>query len=290
MPDKKNVRAGVYLPPDAATMIAFPNAKINIGLSVTARRPDGYHELETVFYPVAVRDVLEVVEAGALRFSSSGLPIPGHPGQNLCLKAYHLLAARYPLPPVHIHLHKNIPMGAGLGGGSADAAVLIRLLNDKFSLGMGMPEMEDYCRLLGADCAFFLHNRAVFARGRGDIFEPVTLSLQGLFLVLLHPGLHVSTAEAFRGIVPGPALHPLEQGLKQSPGEWKSLIVNDFERPVFALHPVLAEIKRALYESGAVYASMSGSGSSVYGIFETLPAIVPYPGMVLYSGPLPAAL
>jgi 4-diphosphocytidyl-2-C-methyl-D-erythritol kinase len=185
-------------------MIVFPNAKINIGLNIIARRPDGYHDLETVFYPVKINDVLEVVEADKLSFESSGLDIPGRLEDNLCIKGYHLLKKDHDLPPVKIHLHKNIPIGAGLGGGSADAAFFIKLMNDKFGLGLSLERMEDYARVLGADCAFFIQSKPVFAFEKGDELEPINLDLSAYKIVLVMPDEHVSTAEAYRGVKPAP--------------------------------------------------------------------------------------
>ncbi len=249
-------------------MVAFPNAKINIGLNVTERRPDGYHNLETIFYPVAIRDALEVVESADLTFTSTGIGIPGDAGSNLCLKAYHLLAADFEVPNVHIHLHKQIPIGAGLGGGSSDAAFLIRLMNEKFELGLSAGRMEDYCRRLGADCPFFIRNEPVFACGVGDVFRPVSLDLSPYFLVLVKPQVHISTAEAYRGVTPIAATTSLSDLVRLPPEEWNGVVKNDFEASVFPNHPAVRGVKDHLYEAGALYSSMSGSGSSVYGIFK----------------------
>src|SRR5690606_28210982 len=186
-------------------MIAFANAKINIGLQVLGRRADGYHQLETVFYPLKMYDVLEVVEATDTRFIPSGIPIPGGAKDNLCLRAYRLLAEACGLPPVHIYLHKTIPIGAGLGGGSADAAFLLTLLNDTFELGLGESDLLGYARRLGADCAFFIRNVPVLATEMGDVFEDLGVDLSGYHLVLVKPPVHVSTAEAYRTVTPDPA-------------------------------------------------------------------------------------
>lgn len=252
-------------------MIIFPNAKINIGLNVTSRRPDGYHNIETIFYPIGIKDALELVEADELSFNSTGLEIPGFANENLCLRAYDMLSKDYVLPPVAIHLHKGIPIGAGLGGGSADAAFFICMMNEKFSLGLSKDDMENYARKLGADCAFFIRNIPVFAVGKGDEFEPVQLDLADFFIVLVMPPVHVSTGEAYRGISPAQPFKSLKELVKNPVSEWKGMIKNDFEEPVFKNHPSIRGIKSALYEAGAVYASMSGSGSSVYGIFESRP-------------------
>jgi 4-diphosphocytidyl-2-C-methyl-D-erythritol kinase len=252
-------------------MITFPNAKINIGLNIIARRPDGYHDLETVFYPVKISDVLEVVEAGELSFESSGFDIPGQSEDNLCIKGYHLLKKDYDLPPVRIHLHKNIPIGAGLGGGSADAGFFIKLMNEKFTLGLSDDTMEDYARMLGADCAFFIRNKPVFAFEKGDEFESVHLDLSGYKIVLVMPDEHVSTGEAYRGVKPAPVKESLYDLIKTPVTAWRGQIKNDFEGHIFRDHPVIRGVKAELYEHGALYASMSGSGASVFGIFETIP-------------------
>ncbi|MCQ6958015.1 4-(cytidine 5'-diphospho)-2-C-methyl-D-erythritol kinase [Mucilaginibacter aquariorum] len=252
-------------------MIVFPNAKINIGLNIIARRPDGYHDLETVFYPVKINDVLEVIEADKLSFESSGLDIPGRLEDNLCIKGYHLLKKDHDLPPVKIHLHKNIPIGAGLGGGSADAAFFIKLMNDKFELGLSLERMEDYARVLGADCAFFIQSKPVFAFEKGDELEPINLDLSAYKIVLVMPDEHVSTAEAYRGVKPAPVSESLYDLIKTPLTAWRGHIKNDFEGHIFRDHPVIRGVKAELYEYGALYASMSGSGASVFGIFENTP-------------------
>jgi len=252
-------------------MIIFPNAKINIGLNVINRRDDGYHNLETIFYPINIKDALEIVEAAELSFESSGLEIPGRVEDNLCIKGYHLLKKDFDLPPVKIHLHKNIPIGAGLGGGSADAAFFIRLVNHNFNLGLTDDDMIAYARKLGADCAFFIKNKPVFAFEIGDEFEPVRLDLSKYQIVLVMPPVHVSTAEAYRGVKPAPVKESLMDLIYEPVANWKKYIKNDFEASVFKNHPEIRGVKAALYEAGALYASMSGSGASVFGIFETTP-------------------
>lgn len=249
-------------------MIVFPNAKINIGLNIINRRPDAYHNIETIFYPVAIRDALEVIESQLLSFTSSGLAIPGDPDHNLCLKAYHLISKDFKLPPVQIHLHKHIPIGAGLGGGSADASFFIKLINEKFNLGLNNGTMEEYASQLGSDCSFFIQNKPVFAFERGDKFEPVNIDLSAYYIVLVMPPIQISTAEAYEGISPGKPEKSLTDLVKFPVEEWRSLISNDFEETVSIKYPVIALIKEALYKNGALYASMSGSGSSVYGIFK----------------------
>ncbi|MBB6110993.1 4-diphosphocytidyl-2-C-methyl-D-erythritol kinase [Mucilaginibacter lappiensis] len=253
------------------SMILFPNAKINIGLNITERRPDGYHNLETIFYPINIKDALEVVVSDKLSFESSGLDIPGRVEDNLCIKGYHLLKNDHDLPPVSIHLHKNIPIGAGLGGGSADAAYFIRLMNQQFELGLSVEEMTGYARKLGADCAFFIENKPVFAFEKGDEFESIKLDLSNYKIALVMPDVHISTAEAFRGIKPSPVKESLFDLITEPITEWKKNIKNDFEASIFKNHVEIRGVKAALYEAGAIYASMSGSGASVFGIFEQTP-------------------
>jgi len=252
-------------------MINFPIAKINIGLNITARRADGYHNLETVFYPIKINDVLEVIESDELSFESSGLGIPGRIEDNLCVKAYHLMKQDHDLPPIKIHLHKHIPIGAGLGGGSADAGFFIRLLDQKFNLGLSVETMMNYARQLGADCAFFIQSKPVFAFGKGDEFEPVTLDLSAYHLALVMPPVHVSTAEAYRGVKPAPVTRSLQELVQLPVAEWRNHIKNDFEEHIFISHPQIRGVKAALYQAGALYASMSGSGASVFGIFKERP-------------------
>ncbi|HEY0244894.1 MAG TPA: 4-(cytidine 5'-diphospho)-2-C-methyl-D-erythritol kinase [Mucilaginibacter sp.] len=252
-------------------MITFPNAKINIGLNITERRADGYHNLETIFYPVKINDALEVIVSDKLSFESSGLEIPGRMEDNLCVKGYHLLKKDFDLPPVAIHLYKHIPIGAGLGGGSADAAFFITLMNRKFELGLSVGQMQDYARVLGADCAFFIENKPVFAFEKGDEFEAVKLDLAAYKIVLVMPPVHISTAEAFRGVKPAEVKHSLMELIYLPVKEWKNYIKNDFEESIFKSHAEIRGVKASLYEAGALYASMSGSGASVFGIFEALP-------------------
>jgi len=252
-------------------MVIFPNAKINIGLNVTERRADGYHNLETIFYPVKINDVLEIIPADELSFESSGLEIPGRLEDNLCIKAYHLMKKDHDLPPVKIHLHKNIPIGAGLGGGSSDAAFFIKLVDQQFNLKLSIDQMQGYARKLGADCAFFIESKPVFAFELGDEFETIRLDLSKYKIVLVMPPAHVSTAEAYRGVKPAPVKTTLYELIDLPIAQWKKHIKNDFEESVFKNHIMIRGVKAALYEAGALFASMSGSGASVFGIFETLP-------------------
>lgn len=253
-------------------MITYPNAKINLGLNIVEKRPDGYHNLETVFYPINLQDALEVnLMEGEEEFSLkvSGVPIEGEPENNLVVKAYRLLKKDYPeMPAIDIHMYKHIPTGAGLGGGSADAAFMIKLLNDKFKLNLSIEKMEEYAAILGADCAFFIQNKPVFATGIGNTFEPIQLSLKGYYLVLVKPDIFVSTKDAFAHIIPTQPTQSLKEIIRMPVETWRATMKNDFEDSVFQKFPEIAAIKDKLYDLGAVYASMSGSGSSVYGIFR----------------------
>lgn len=253
-------------------MITYPNAKINLGLHITEKRPDGYHNLETVFYPIPLQDALEVTKSDAdyeYTLKISGMNIEGNNDDNLVVKAYRLLKQDYPtLSPIHIHMFKHIPTGAGLGGGSSDAAFMIKLLNEKFDLKLTIQQMEEYAARLGADCAFFIQNKPVFATGIGNIFEPIVLSLKGYYLVLVKPNIFVSTKDAFSKIKPKYPEISIKDIIQKPITEWKSYLKNDFEYSVFQLYPEIAAIKDKLYDLGAVYASMSGSGSSVFGIFK----------------------
>ena len=272
-------------------MISFPNAKINIGLNVVAKRPDGYHDIETVFYPVNVQDVLEVnvrkiIKPGRPIFHRMAEPasyfedencsltlkgnlLPGNPADNLVVKAYRMLLEDFDLPPVDIMLYKHIPSGAGLGGGSSDCANIIKLLNRRFGLRMTDRCMERYASRLGADCAFFIRNIPVIACGTGNIMTPVGLSLKGYTIVMIKPDVEVSTREAYSLVTPAKPEKSLEELIGLPVSQWRGQIVNDFEKSIYSLHPEIAALKDRLYDAGAVYSSMSGSGSTVYGIFET---------------------
>lgn len=254
-------------------MITFPNAKINLGLNIIEKRPDGYHNLETIFYPINLQDALEVTlrENGDEEYTLhiSGILLDGEPENNLVVKAYKLLKRDFlQLPPIDIHMYKHIPAGAGLGGGSSDAAHMMKLLNEKFSLRLAPEEMEKYAVQLGADCAFFIRNKPVFASGTGNVFESVELSLKGYHIIIIKPDIFVSTREAFSQIKPERPKISLKEVVKQPIETWKEDMKNDFEDSVFRKFPEIAAIKDELYDLGAVYAAMSGSGSSVYGIFK----------------------
>ncbi len=254
-------------------MITFANAKINIGLQVVDRRDDGYHTLETVFFPVKVYDVLEVVTSDAFGFHPSGLPIPGPADANLCVKLYRQLQDKYNLPPIKLYLHKHIPIGAGLGGGSSDAAFMIELLSDFFNLNLPLDEKLAYASGLGADCAFFVRNVPAYATGIGNQLTDIHLDLSSFHIVLVDPGIAISTAQAYRSVKPRGHSLNLKEAIKEPVQEWKKLIVNDFEKALFDDYPVIRGVKADLYEEGAVYASMSGSGSVVYGLFSSKPEL-----------------
>lgn len=253
-------------------MIAFPNCKINIGLRVTENRSDGFHNIESVLFPIPWSDALEIIPAenttGELEFKTSGIRVFGAKDSNLCSKAYQLLAADFQLPAVKMHLHKIIPIGAGLGGGSSDSAHTLILLNKIFQLHLSDEKLESYAAKLGSDCPFFIRNRPVFTFGKGDEFENITLKLKDYFLVLIKPRMHINTAEAYSWINPQKQETSLKELIKLPVKQWKEAIENDFEKPVFERHPSIRNIKSRLYKLGAIYASMSGSGSTVYGIFE----------------------
>ncbi len=254
-------------------MIIYPNAKINLGLHVIEKRPDGFHTIESVFYPVGWQDMLEVLpdpsKENGVHFSASGIVIPGDAKDNLCVKAYELISKDYPMPAVKVHLHKLIPIGAGLGGGSSDAAFFIKALNELFELNLAWGELHHYAKQLGADCSFFITNRPVLAEGKGDQLESIAVSLRGMFVVIVYPGIHVNTAGAYAGIKPVKPTIALENLIVETPVEkWKNVLVNDFEKTVFEKYPAIKVLKEKMYECGAIYSAMSGSGSAVFGVFE----------------------
>lgn len=250
-------------------MIRFSNCKINIGLYITGKRPDGFHNLETVFFPLPLYDVIEFIEDLQTDISVIGQHIPGLPENNIIIKAWNLLKKDFPtLPPVHFYLLKNIPAGAGLGAGSANGAHTLLALNQKFSLGLTEPQLMHYALQLGSDCPFFMLNKPSLAKGRGEVFTTPRIDLSGYQLVIVNPGIHISTPWAFSQITPAAPVTSLESALTRPVAEWKQLITNDFETAVFKAHPEIKEVKDGLYEAGAIFALMSGSGSSVYGLFE----------------------
>lgn len=254
-------------------MITFPNAKINLGLRITSRRPDGYHNLETVFYPIPLCDALEIVPATdeENKFNQTGMLLDGNPEDNLVLKAYRLLNKDFDLPRIDVYLRKNIPVGAGLGGGSSDAAFMLQLLNEFAALNLMPEKLEEYASQLGADCPFFIRNKPMYAEGTGDQFFEIDLSLKGCFLLLIHPGIFISTKEAFAGIHPQKTEISLPKIIEMPVNQWANFLFNDFEESIFRRYPEIQKIKEELYNEGALYASMSGSGSSVFGIFNTKP-------------------
>ncbi len=258
-------------------MVNYPNAKINLGLYITAKRTDGFHEIASCFYPIKWEEALEIIPSKAFNFSASGIPVPGEISSNLIVKAYQLLQSKHNLPPVSIHLHKSLPMGAGLGGGSSDASHTLKLLNSIFDLNLSQETLLEYSAQLGSDCAFFIYNNPCIASGRGEILTPFSLSLKGYYLLLIHPGIHISTSEAYAGVTPRSLTIPLENILNQAPEFWKDKLINQFEEHLFKQLPELATIKKQLYDMGAAYASMSGSGSAMYGIFKEKPVDFMWP-------------
>ncbi len=281
----------------------FPTAKINLGLNIVGKRPDGYHDLETVFYPIPLCDSLEILPAigDHTVFNTSGLPIPGNPESNLVTRACELLSSRFlsgqsqPVPsssfiaPISphflVHLHKAIPMGAGLGGGSSDGAFAIKLLDQLMGLHLSAKEMERFALEIGSDAPFFIENKPVFATGRGDQFTPCSIDLSGFYIVVVKPDVHLSTAEAYAMITPKQPVTPIHEVITRGLDQWKELLTNDFEEPVFKRYPAIAQIKQELYEAGAAYASMTGSGSAVYGLFREDPpfGVQKFPGCFFWK-------
>jgi 4-diphosphocytidyl-2-C-methyl-D-erythritol kinase len=261
-------------------MLVFPNAKINIGLNIIGKRNDGFHNLETVFVPIALKDALEIIPQpnteNEISFSQTGLPCNVADKDNICVKAYQLLKRDFPnLPNIKMHLHKAIPLGAGMGGGSADAAFVIKLLNTQFNLALSSTQQINYAAVLGSDCPFFIHNTISFAKGRGEILAPLQIDLSNYNIYIVNPGIHVNTGMAFSQLQISDRLPEgqLIEAIKKPITEWKEHVFNGFEKPVFAQHSILKKTKQTLYQQGATYASMSGSGSTLYGIFpkETIP-------------------
>jgi len=256
-------------------MICFPTCKINLGLRITNKRADGFHALETVFFPISIKDALEIIiepdtNAAPITFTSSGLAINGDPSDNLCFKAYGLLKKDYPtIPNIKMHLHKTIPMGAGLGGGSADGAFTLVALNQLFNLQLSVDKLMQYALTLGSDCPFFIINTPAFASGRGEILKPINVNLDGYYIVIVNPGIAISTKLAFSLITPKVPDTNMEAIICEPVTLWKEKLINDFEQPIFNSFPELANIKETLYQKGAVYASMTGTGSTVFGIFPT---------------------
>ena len=247
-------------------MIVFPNAKINFGLHVLRKRTDGYHDIETCFYPVPLTDVLEVIESKTIRFDHTGRAIPGGTDENLVMKAYELLREQFDLPPVHIHLHKVIPLGAGLGGGSSDAAFMLVALNELFQLNLGKDRLAGLASELGSDCPFFIWQTPSLGTGTGTTLESMDVSLENLYITIIHPGIHISTAEAYAMLSPSDERRSLPEliGAKS----WRNHLVNDFTTHIYETYPEIAHIEKACYDAGAAYACMSGSGSAVFALSD----------------------
>jgi len=261
-------------------LIVFPNCKINLGLHILRKRNDGFHDLETVFYPLPLQDALEIIHHPSpttdIAYSGSGLAVEGNLSDNICVKAYHLLKQDFPqLPPIKMHLHKTIPMGAGLGGGSADGAFTLLLLNKKFNLGISQEDLLRYALQLGSDCPFFIKNSPCYATGRGEVMEEIPLDLSAYKFAVVNPGIHVNTGWAFSQITPSGGKPSLKNSVQLPVVEWREKLTNDFEEPVSRQFPEIGNIKKTLYQQGAVYASMTGSGSTVFGLFhkEVEPAL-----------------
>lgn len=250
-------------------MTIFPFCKINLGLSIIEKRSDGFHNLETILYPIQIKDVLEIIPTTEkFQISVSGIPIEGNPEHNLVVKAYRLLEKDFNIGPVHIHLHKSIPAGAGMGGGSSDASHTILLLNKLFSLALPLEKMEKYARQLGSDCAFFFNNKPMLAFDKGDFFKPVNVNLEPYTLMVVKPNISINTGQAYKWVSPSKKKLSLAEVLDLPVSEWEGNLINDFETPVFERYPELADIKAKIRSAGAIYSSMTGSGSAIYGIFH----------------------
>ncbi|MFZ9848803.1 MAG: 4-(cytidine 5'-diphospho)-2-C-methyl-D-erythritol kinase [Flavobacteriales bacterium] len=250
-------------------MLIYPNAKINLGLNIVRKRDDGFHDIETVFYPIAINDVLEFVRAESdSSFASTGIAIPGS-GDNLVMKALALLQKDFSqVENLKVHLHKVIPIGAGLGGGSADAAFMLKALRDYFRLPLPNDQLKEYAAKLGSDCSFFIDNQPAYAWGRGELMEPISLWLKDYHLLLVYPNLHISTAQAYSSVKPQVPQINVRDVVQLPVDQWKDKLINDFEVSAFEIHPQLIKLKEELYNMGAEYACMSGSGSSFFGIFK----------------------
>jgi 4-diphosphocytidyl-2-C-methyl-D-erythritol kinase len=278
-------------------MISFPNGKINIGLTVLDKREDGFHNIESIFYPVNWLDALEIISSSKFNFQTSGIEINGPGENNLCVKAYRFLQQEFDLPPINIYLLKNIPLGAGLGGGSSDAAFLLKMMNEFFELKLPHEKLLQLSGSIGSDCAFFVDNKPSLVSGKGEVQQPVDLSLAGYFVVLVYPGIQVDTSTAYRKLdlqrsekiqhETFPSSIALAEIIKQPIASWKEQVLNEFEPIIFTDFPKLAVLKDQLYQSGALYASLSGSGSTIYGIYKEKPTL-PYfpPDYLVFSGVL----
>jgi len=262
-------------------MIYFPSCKINLGLHILKKRNDGFHEIESGMLEIPFHDALEIVPAETFSFQSSGLEIPG-PG-NLCSDAFEILQTTFGIPPVAIHLHKVIPMGGGLGGGSSDAAATLLTVKNLYNLAVTDEQLADYAAQLGSDCPFFIRGGLQLATGRGEVLRPLDIKLPSLYVLLVNVGIHVPTKDAYAHVVPDPDRGPLEEILQLPLTSWKDRLMNDFEQSVFAQHPVLGEVKEDLYRAGAVYAAMSGSGSTIFGLFTEKPGEIAWRNSVVFE-------
>lgn len=252
-------------------MLTYPNAKINLGLNVVEKRTDGYHNIESVFYPIPLSDELEITISNSFEFTSSGIQIDGSPQDNLVIKAYELLKKTHQLPPVKIHLKKVIPFGGGLGGGSSDAAFCLKMLNQLFNLNIPNIKLKVFAKQLGADCPFFIDNTPSLIEGIGDIIQPISVNLSNLFIVLVKPNIGIPTPLAYKGVKPQKPVIPITKTIISPIENWRHQLKNDFELSVFKQYSEIKTIKEKLYKTGALYASMSGSGSTVYGLFTEKP-------------------
>ena len=252
-------------------MIALTNCKINLGLSIIGKLANGYHALETVFYPVPWYDGLEILDAATFQYTNLGIPIPGPAEDNVCIRAYRALQQDFDLPPVHLIHTKRLPMGAGLGGGSANAVGVLKLCSSQFDLNLSNDQLVSYANKLGSDCAFFVENRPALGSGTGQDLKPIALDLSAYYIALIYPGFGVSTVEAYAGITPKIAAYALSDLASLPLPQWRSVVANDFEKTIFERHPILPSIKKKLYHSGAIYAAMSGSGSAIFGLFQKKP-------------------
>lgn len=269
-------------------MVEFPPIKINLGLNITAKYADNFHAIESVFYPVGWTDVLEVIQTDNQGFNLelSGLPIPGDSSKNLIFKGYEILKNDYEISGLSFHLHKILPMGAGLGGGSSDGAYALKLINEVAQLGISAEKLHEYALQLGSDCPFFLTEKAAFVKGRGEILEPITIDLSGWYILIVMPPISISTAEAYSWITPMQPKKSIREIISLQPEHWRDQLKNDFEKHAIQRHPIIGEIKNKMYELGATYSSMSGSGASVYGLFKKKPPLFQPEGMQIWEGKL----
>jgi 4-diphosphocytidyl-2-C-methyl-D-erythritol kinase len=272
------------------TVIKFSPAKINIGLQILQKRQDGFHDIASLMYQIPLTDIIEIIledKGTGFRYTQSGMPVPGELESNLCFKAWKLFSEECKIPSIKVHLHKRIPMGAGLGGGSSNAAAILKGMNESLGSPLSNDKLLELASQLGSDCSLFIGDKPAIARGRGEILEEFPLDLSGLYLVLLNPGIEVNTSSAYKNVIPDDTRYDIRDLLFYPMHQWKDLIVNDFEVSVFSTHPEIGHLKAALYEAEAIYASMTGSGSSVYGIFEQKPALpAKLAAQVIYSSEL----